>query len=230
MPRLPIQIALILVASVAGFAAYRGLASRPTAAPIVAQAPVALASAAPASAATPTAEETPKRVIPDTVPEVSLADLAGRQYSLKTFAGKPTVFNFWATWCVPCLREIPLLNSLAKAHAEKNLQIVGIAVDFKDDVNKYVQTNKLDYPLLVGEQDGIDAANRFGMEMALPFSVFVDSSERILAVKVGELHQDEADSILATLYAVDAGQMALAQAKTAIGAKLRELALGRSAR
>ena len=101
--------------------------------------------------------------------------------------------NFWATWCAPAAREIPLLNKMRRAAQAQNAEIVGIAVDFSDDVLKFVQKAPLDYPLLIGEEDGLAAADAFGMGMAFPFSVFADSQNRILTIKVGELHEDEAN-------------------------------------
>lgn len=224
MSRGAIAAVIAALAAAAGFMLYRGLA--PATAPAASAAVSGPASPAPEPAAAAAAK--PARVVPDTVPDVSLADLSRKLHSLHEYRGRPTVFNFWATWCAPCRREIPLLNQLQEEHWARRLQIVGIAVDFREDVAKFATTTRFAYPLLVGEQDGLDAAAKFGLEMALPFSIFVDSQERIVAVKVGELHRDDADAILAALWAVDAGQLALAEAKATIGARLRELAAARA--
>ena len=76
------------------------------------------------------------------------------------------------------------------------LEIVGIAVDFRDAVQKYAREMGIDYPVLIGEQDGLDAIAAFGMDTVFPFSVFADSQGRIVTLKVGELHADEARFIL----------------------------------
>ena len=84
--------------------------------------------------------------------------------------------NFWATWCAPCRREIPLLERLQSEHAADGFQVVGIAVDFRDKVLAYADEMKIDYPLLIGEQEALDAAAAFGVEMVgLPFTVFTDA-------------------------------------------------------
>ena len=87
---------------------------------------------------------------------------------------RPLIVNFWATWCEPCRREMPLLTALRQEHRADRLEIVGIAVDFRDSVTDFLKKNPLPYPLLVGEEDGIEAAKAFGMQLVLPFSVFVD--------------------------------------------------------
>ena len=69
-------------------------------------------------------------------------------------------------------------------------------MDFRDDVLKYAAETVIDYPLLIGEEAGLEAVKAVGMQPAFPFTVFADSKQRIVALKVGELHQDEADLIL----------------------------------
>ena len=161
------------------------------------------------------------------VPDLQLGDLAGRPHSLRG-KGRPQLFNFWATWCEPCRREIPLLNTLQDVYRADGLQVVGIAVDFRDSVQTFLKTTKLRYKLLVGEEAGLEAAQKFGMEMLLPFSVFADEHNRIVAVKVGELHRDEADVIMANMRQLKAGRETLAEAQGAIAATLKKLSLSRT--
>ena len=202
-------LAAALAGAAAGFLAYRHHAA-PTA---------GLSAVAPAA--------TPAPTIPTQVPDIQLQDLAGRPHSLRGQGG-PRLFNFWATWCEPCRREIPLLNTLQDAYRADGLQIVGIAVDFRDSVQTFLKTTKLHYTLLVGEEDGLEAAQKFGMELLLPFSVFADEHNRIVAVKVGELHRDEADVIMANLRLLKAGQETLAEAQGAIARTLKEMSLERA--
>ena len=93
------------------------------------------------------------------------------------------IVNFWATWCAPCRREIPLLSEIQKQHGTEGFQLVGVAVDVREDVQKYAKEIGIDYPLLVGEQDGLDAVNKFGQgSLGFPFTVFTDNQDRIIAV------------------------------------------------
>jgi hypothetical protein len=105
---------------------------------------------------------------------------------------------------------------------------VGIAVDFREDVLKYVQQTPLEYPLLIGEEDGLAAAEAFGMGMAFPFSVFVDSRNRILTVKIGELHEDEANFAFDRLKDIDNGVLTRKQAQSQVAEAFRQMAADRA--
>jgi thiol-disulfide isomerase/thioredoxin len=175
------------------------------------------------------AEESPtKRSVPDTLPDVTLADRDGKPVKLTSFGGRPLMVNFWATWCAPCRREIPLLNKIRAERNTQNGEIVGIAVDFRDEVLKFVAKVPLNYPLLIGEEDGLAAAEAFGMGMAFPFSVFVDSQNRILTVKIGELHEDEANFAFDRLQDIDNGVLTREAAQTAVNDAFREMATKRA--
>jgi thiol-disulfide isomerase/thioredoxin len=180
------------------------------------------ATSAPAVAQEP-AEAEPK--IPEILPDFLLVDRNGKKRSLKEWAGQPLMVNFWATWCGPCLREIPLLNRLRATHTARKLEIIGIAVDFTEDVLKYAETNPINYPVLIGEEDGFAAMKAFGMQSnaGLPFTFFADSKQRIVAMRMGELHQDQADLILEKLMAVDAGTLDLAVARQEITQGMKEI-------
>ena len=152
-----------------------------------------------------------------TLPEFSLVDGEGRTRSLHDWAGKSLVINFWATWCAPCRKEIPLLQKLQRERAGEGFQVIGIAVDFREQVLAYAGQMKMDYPLLIGEQDALDAVTAFGIEMVgLPFTIFSDHRGRIVAAHMGELTAAEADLILGEVRAVDAGRKSLPQARSAI--------------
>jgi thiol-disulfide isomerase/thioredoxin len=132
---------------------------------------------------------------PQRMPDVTLPDLEGRPRQLSEWAGRPLIVNFWATWCEPCRREIPLLEKLRQSHAASRLEVLGIALDFRDDVAAYAKAAGIRYPILVAEQDGM-TAQLFGVGMALPTSVFVDAEGRIVASHVGELREKDAERLL----------------------------------
>jgi thiol-disulfide isomerase/thioredoxin len=179
------------------------------------------------AASTPAADARPALVVPKTLPQFELADRDNRKRKLGEWKGQPVMVNYWASWCVPCRREIPLLNELRAERKAMKLEIVGIAVDVREDVLEYVKTNPLSYPLLIGEEDGLEAVTAMGVQPAFPFTVFADSQQRILTLKFGELHRDEADMILDRLAKVDAGTLPLEDARTQIEAQMKALATKR---
>jgi len=192
--------------------------------------PTTSTEVAPAMKAPP-AQESPKpKQIPDTLPDITLADMDGKPTTLKSFGGRPLMVNFWATWCAPCRREIPLLNQIRMQRKAQNAEIVGVAVDFKEDVLKFLQTTPLKYPLLIGEEDGLAAAEAFGMGMAFPFSVFIDSQNRILTVKLGELHEDEANFAFDRLKDIDNGVLTMKDAQAAVAEAFKKMAAERAQR
>jgi thiol-disulfide isomerase/thioredoxin len=170
----------------------------------------------------------PAAKVPTVVPDVKLPDLDGKIHSLQEGVGHPRILNFWATWCEPCLREIPLLNTLQATHAGEGLQVIGIAMDLRDAVAKFMKQTPLRYRVLVGEEEGLEAAQKFGMGFGLPFSVFADGENRIVTVKLGELHADEAAAILANMREARAGTVTLEAARQNIADALRRLAAERA--
>ncbi len=220
--------AMLLLCGAAGFFAYRLFSpGEPTA--VLRQVPrgVTVEGGAPAAAPEPTvAPPAPK--VPETLPEIALPGADGKEHRLTEWKGRPLVVNFWATWCEPCRREIPLLKALRRENAANHLEIVGIAVDHADPVRQYASSHGVDYPLLLGEREGLEAARSFGMETVLPFSVFADARGRIVTLKVGELHRDEAELILERVRQVDTGKLSLPKAQEEIRDGLRSLRGARS--
>lgn len=161
--------------------------------------------------------------IPEQLPEVSMPDAKGVEHKLSEWKGRPLMVNFWATWCDPCRREIPLLKSLRHERSGESLEVVGIAVDFRDAVVQYAQTIGIDYPVLIGEKNGMAAIDAFGMQTVFPFTVFADKQGRIFTVKVGELHRDEAKAILDDLRDVDSGKVDIAAARLKLSSQLAEI-------
>jgi thiol-disulfide isomerase/thioredoxin len=146
--------------------------------------------------------------LPAVLPDFTLGDLSGAPRSIRSWPGKSMIVNFWATWCAPCRREIPLLRELQKQHGPEGFQIVGVAVDVREDVVKYAQEIGIDYPVLIGEQDGLDAVNKFGQgSLGFPFTVFTDNQGRIVLFHLGEIHKEQADVLLSAVRDVNSGKL-----------------------
>ena len=222
---------VLLASAAAGFLLHRLLGPAPPtlyAAPGASAAQAGASPAAIAASAQPPAPS-PPRPIPTQLPDIALPAPDGVTHRLAEWKGRPVLVNFWATWCDPCRREIPLLKTLRQEHAGDRLQVVGIAIDSQEAVGQYAADHGIDYPVLVGQEGGLAAVGAFGMDIVLPFSVFADRQGRILHLKVGELHRDEAELILDRLRQVDAGTLALSAAQEQISAGLQRLTAARIA-
>jgi thiol-disulfide isomerase/thioredoxin len=133
-------------------------------------------------------------------PPFVLPDLEGTPRSSAEWDGTIRVVNFWATWCPPCIREIPLLVDIQREYAGRDVRVIGIAIDEADAVARFAEEFDFNYPVLVGQEDAMDVGNRFldGF-IGLPFTAFTDRSGRLHRVYTGELHREQVEAILAEL-------------------------------
>lgn len=133
-------------------------------------------------------------------PVFSLPDLEGTPRSVTAWDGKVLVVNFWATWCPPCRKEIPVFMELQEQYGAQGLQFVGIAVDNRDAVQDYVDALGVNYPILIGELDAIEVAKQYGNRLgALPYTVVVDRQGKMVFFKRGELSRGDAERVIRPL-------------------------------
>jgi thiol-disulfide isomerase/thioredoxin len=186
--------------------------------------PAGMASAPNPSDSSASEAAAPNPIVPDRLPDFSLNDLTGKSIPISAWSGKSLVINFWATWCAPCRREIPLLKTIAAEWAGRDLKVVGIAVDYRDKVKEFAGQFKIDYPVLIGDQDALDVAAKFGMASpAFPFTVFTDRRGEVVALFVGELHRPQVDFILSQVQGLNQDRIRLPEARRAIAERLQAL-------
>jgi thiol-disulfide isomerase/thioredoxin len=153
------------------------------------------------------------------LPEFSLESLEGTQQSISSWPGKPLLINFWATWCGPCLREIPMLKEFQAR--ETGLQVVGIAVDRRDPVVKFAGEMQFNYPILIGDKGGWEAAAAFGVNVyALPFTVFTAPDGSVLGVHTGELHAEHLEELTAVIAELRNGSIDVATARQRLAGRI----------
>jgi thiol-disulfide isomerase/thioredoxin len=151
---------------------------------------------------------------PTTLPEFTLNDVWGEPHSISEWAGEPMLINFWATWCAPCRREMPLLQNLHNERGKTGVQIIGVAIDRQPDVQSYITEAGISYPILVGESDAIAVTDLFYLPgLGLPFSVLVAADGSILTVYLGELVTPQLAEMVTVSQKVATGQLNLASAR-----------------
>jgi len=141
-------------------------------------------------------------------PEFTLPDLDGVERHLSEWHGRHRLLNFWATWCAPCRREIPLLKAFQDEHGKDGFQVIGIAVDFAEDVAEYALDAQFNYPVLVGQEDAMAVAETSGVEfIGMPFTMIVAADGELLNAHIGEIHQEELEHIVEVLARLDRGDI-----------------------
>jgi len=150
-------------------------------------------------------------------PAFSLPDLEGTSRDFAEWDGKHRLLNFWATWCAPCRREIPLLKAFQDQHGDAGFQVLGIAVDFPEQVTSYAEQAEFNYPILVGQQDAMAVAESSGIEfIGMPFTMFVADDGEYIGAYIGELHQSHLDDIVNIMSRLDSGDITKDEARGAL--------------
>lgn len=118
--------------------------------------------------------------------------LDGQQATLAVWRGKPLLINFWATWCPPCIRELPMLSNFAQKQAEHGLQVVGLAIDKAEAVRKFLGRQPVQFPVLLIAEGGLELTRVLGnTEGGLPFSVLINAGGHVRQRRIGELSADD---------------------------------------
>ena len=148
---------------------------------------------------------TPEALVGQRRPDFSLADAAGNPVTAEDFDGQTLLLNFWATWCAPCVEEMPMLSRLQREHAGQGLRVVGLSVDDPGRARAFAEGLGLEYPVLFGAGPaGAGAAmlvgRRYGNASGmLPYSVLVDADGFVRWTHLGAVSREQLEAQLAAL-------------------------------
>jgi peroxiredoxin len=134
---------------------------------------------------------------PRVTPDFTRTDLTGKTLSLRRYRGKVVLLNFWATWCAPCLTELPTFQAWQNTYGAAGLQIVGVSMD--DDstrVKRAYEKFGLNYPVAMGDTQ---LAESFGGVLGLPLSYLIDPDGRVVGRYQGELDLAQLESKIKSL-------------------------------
>lgn len=127
--------------------------------------------------------------------DLQLMQPDGGQMALSSLRGKPVLVNFWATWCPPCLREMPLINQFAQSQAARGthaVQVLGIAVDQAANVNRWIARQPLAFPVVLAGAGGVSMTRTLGnISGGLPFTILFDAQGQVQQRKIGELSEQD---------------------------------------
>ncbi|HEX5338109.1 MAG TPA: TlpA disulfide reductase family protein [Gallionella sp.] len=127
--------------------------------------------------------------------DFSLVDIQGKLQRLADYRGKWVLVNFWATWCPPCLNEIPELNSLHNAHKDKDLVVIGIAIDSGSSsrVADFVRAHGMNYPVVFGNRK---ASEQIGDFDVLPTSFLYNPAGKQVSYQAGEVTRESVEAYI----------------------------------
>lgn len=124
--------------------------------------------------------------------EFSLPDMTGQQHNISQWQNKIRIINFWATWCPPCLKEIPEFIQLQNQFNDQNIQFIGIAIDNKQSVADYLATMPINYPILMAEYEGANLSQQLGNNFrTLPFTLIINQQGQIIHRQRGEISREQ---------------------------------------
>ena len=116
----------------------------------------------------------------------------GQVLKMQNLQGRPLVINFWATWCAPCVEEMPLLDIFFRQNVSKGWQMVGLAIDQPSRVRQYLSQNAISYPIGLAGMTGTELGRLLGNEIGgLPFTVVLDGKGGLIQRKLGKLSAQE---------------------------------------
>jgi thiol-disulfide isomerase/thioredoxin len=130
----------------------------------------------------------------------SLQNAQGTPQTIASFRGRPVVVNFWASWCGPCVKEMPALAAMHREYAGKGITFIGLGVDSEKYVNEFLKKVPVDYPVYIAGFGGADLARSFGNNAGgLPFTVVIDAKGVVRSTKLGEVDLKELKQTLDAL-------------------------------
>ena len=133
-------------------------------------------------------------------PEFEMKDLDGKIHSVSEWDGKVLVLNFWAPWCSPCKKELPIFIGLQGKFGDQGLQFLGLAVDTPEEVKNFIEELPLNYPTLVGEDEAMNIARIYGNNIgALPYTVIINRSGKIVFTRKGDMKKEEAEKLITSV-------------------------------
>jgi thiol-disulfide isomerase/thioredoxin len=140
-----------------------------------------------------------RQLLDDMAPEVMAALWAaefdtpnGEALPMTTFQGKPLVINFWATWCTPCIEEMPLIDVFFRENESKGWQVLGLAIDQPSRVRQFLSQFPVQYKIGLAGLTGTDLAKKLGNDVGgLPFTIVLDAKGQLKQRKLGKLTPDD---------------------------------------
>lgn len=127
-------------------------------------------------------------IVGRTAPDFSLDQLNGGKMNLSDYSDRFVVLNFWASWCAPCRAEIPAFNEVQAQYKEKGITFLGVAIEDKEDVEKFLKQVPMNYPSSYGVEEAYEVSAKYGNpDGALPYTLLIDTKQKIVESHNGQM-------------------------------------------
>ncbi|MCP1728610.1 thiol-disulfide isomerase/thioredoxin [Natronospira proteinivora] len=138
----------------------------------------------------------------ETLPSFSLPDPDGQERHIDEWEGDILVINFWGTWCAPCREEVPLLIELQEEYADRDVTVLGIALDEPEPVNRFAEDFGINYPLMVGENETLEVLEAFGSAtLGMPHTFIVNREGEVVNFHLGLIEPEDVEPMMAPAFA-----------------------------
>lgn len=139
----------------------------------------------------------PAKILPQQLPSFSMQDTSGATRHSSEWSGKIVIVNFWATWCPPCLEEMPELVVFQEQYSSQGVQVVGVAVDNLKQVKSFIELYDINFPVVLGQDDAIELGKKMGNRIsALPYTAIFDQNGKTLYAQPGKISIDILEGIV----------------------------------
>lgn len=129
--------------------------------------------------------------------QTTLQTPGGQELSLADFKGQKLILNFWATWCMPCVEEMPLLDAFFQQNSSNGFKVLGLAIDQPSLVRRFLAQRPVSYPIVLAGLEGTELSRLLGNEEGgLPFTLVLDGLGQVAFRKLGKLHPEDIDAWL----------------------------------
>ncbi len=121
----------------------------------------------------------------------------GKSVDTSEWRGKVLVVNFWASWCPPCVEEMPALDKLQREFSSQNVLFVGIGIDSPSNIREFLAKTPVSYPIVIGGLEGSNLSKQLGnAQGALPYTIVINAKGKATSSKLGKISEEELRSAI----------------------------------